>query len=259
MEFFTTIFHEIFFRPLFNGLIVFYNLIPGNDFGIAIVLLTCLIRLVFFPLSQKAITSQKALALLQPEIREIQEKHKNDKEKQSRLVMDIYRKHKINPFSGCLPILIQLPIFIALYQVFLKGLDAKNLSLLYTFVPSPDTIHPFLFNFIDLSLKSSATFFGILIALLAGASQFVQSKTLPRLAPLKGGTSPPGGNADFSRAFQDQMTFFMPIFTVVILWNFPVGLGLYWLTSTLFSIGQQLLPVVTLKANQNHDDRSIHP
>src|SRR4030042_4633723 len=113
MSFIILVFNEILYRPLFNGLIFLYNSIPYHDFGVAIILLTLIIRFVLYPLNQKAMRSQKALNELQPQIKEIQTKHKNDRAKQSQSLMDLYKANNINPASGCLPILIQLPVLIA--------------------------------------------------------------------------------------------------------------------------------------------------
>ena len=109
------IFNELIYRPLFNSLVFFYNIIPGHDFGLAIIALTILIRFALYPLSQKAIKSQKALSEIQPKIKEIQKQHQNDRAQQTKAMMEFYQKNKINPFSGCLPLLIQFPVFIGLY------------------------------------------------------------------------------------------------------------------------------------------------
>ena len=120
------IFNQFLYQPLFNVLIFFYNVIPGHDLGVAIILVTLLIRVVLFPLSKKGIKSRKALEELQPKIKEIQNKHK-DKEERARQMMTFYKENKVNPASGCLPLLVQLPIFIALYWV-LKNISEMIIS-----------------------------------------------------------------------------------------------------------------------------------
>ena len=114
-------YNTVLYQPLFNALILLYEYFPGHDFGIAIVVLTLIIRFALYPSSAQAIKSQEAMARLQPKIKELQDKYKDNKEQQAKEIMELYQKEKINPFSGCLPLLIQLPILIALYQVFLKG------------------------------------------------------------------------------------------------------------------------------------------
>ena len=125
MEFFIGIYNAILYKPLFNILVAFYEYLPGQDFGVAVIALTVFIKVVLYPLGTMSIRSQKNLSQLQPKIKEIQEKYKDDKEKQMKETMQLYKKEKVNPFSGCLPIIIQLPILIALYQVFWLGLQAE--------------------------------------------------------------------------------------------------------------------------------------
>jgi len=172
MGFIVTIFNEVLYRPLFNGLVFLYNNLPFHDFGLVIILLTVIIRLILYPLNQKAIKSQKALSTLQPKIKEIQQKFKGDRTKQSQALMDLYRTNNINPASGCLPLLIQLPILIALYQVFWNGLDPERLNTLYSFISRPEMINPMFLGLVDLS-KSN-----YLMAILAGALTFVQTKMM---------------------------------------------------------------------------------
>jgi len=229
------IFNEAFYRPLFNGLIFLYNAIPYHDFVLAIILLTIIIRLILYPLNQKAIKSQKALNDLQPQIKEIQAKYKSDRAKQSTELMALYRQKGINPASGCLPLLIQLPVLFALYRVFWNGLKPESLNSLYSFISRPDLINPWFLSLIDLS-KSNW-----LMAFLAGALTFVQSKMM---APSQSKNNAAG---DFTAMFSRQMVYFMPIMTVVIAWKLPAGLALYWIVITLFGIVQQYL--ITRKKN----------
>src|SRR3989338_6280048 len=103
-------FHVILYQPLFNLLIGIYNTIPGNDLGIAIILMTLIIRILFIPLSIKALVSQRKMALVQPKLQELQTRYKDDKQKLASESMALYKEHGVNPFSGCLPLLIQLPV-----------------------------------------------------------------------------------------------------------------------------------------------------
>lgn len=228
MNFITIAFNEVLYRPLFNGLIFLYNAIPPHDFGVAIILLTIIIRLILYPLNQKAITSQKALGELAPQIKELQNKHSADKVKQSQALMELYKKNNINPASGCLPLLIQLPILIALYQVFLNGLKPESLSALYSFIGSPGTIDPMFLGLISLANANAV------LAILAGVFTFWQSKMMA------GFQAPAAGQgSDFSAALNKQMLYFMPLFTVFIAWRLPAGLTLYWVATTLIGVLQQ--------------------
>lgn len=121
MDFLIISFNTILYQPLFNALIFLYQFLPGKDFGIAIIALTIIIRFLFYPLMAKSLKSQKIISDLQPKIQEIQQKYKNDREKQGKEMIKLYQKEKVNPFGGCLPLLVQLPILIALYRVFIGG------------------------------------------------------------------------------------------------------------------------------------------
>lgn len=233
MQFFIDIFNIFLYRPLFNVLVFLYEYLPGYDFGVAVIVLTIIIRFLLYPLMTQSIKSQKLLSDLQPKIQEIQSKYKNEKERQGQAMMELYKKEKINPFGGCLPLLIQLPILIALYQVFWKGLRPEQLNNLYSFVHSPGQIDPFFLGIINLGEAS------IVLAFLAGITQFFQTKMMTP----KTKKAQQGGDqmAKFSDMMQKQMLYLMPIFTVFILWKLPAALAVYWIITALFSIAQQYL------------------
>jgi len=226
--FLVDIFNIFLYRPLFNFLVLIYNYLPGHDFGMAIIILTIIIRIIIYPLSVKALNSQKTLQKLQPQLQEIQKKYKNDKEKQSRETLELYRKEKINPFSGLFLALVQLPILIALYNVFWNGLKSGELSNLYNFVLNPVNINSMFINLVDLSKPN------LIFAVLAGIIQFFQTKML-----IPDQNKNQGQKPDISSKMQKQMVYFFPIITVIILFNLPSALGLYWIVSGLFSIVQQ--------------------
>jgi YidC/Oxa1 family membrane protein insertase len=235
-------FYIILYQPLFNALVLLYNYIPGHDFGIAIVFLTLVIRFILFPISIKAINSQKGLQKLQPKIQELQKKYKDDKEKQAKEILELYKSEKINPFSGLLLALIQLPILIALYQVFWNGLNPKELMALYSFVANPGQINALFVHLIDLSKPN------LILAILAGLTQYFQTKMV---LPKNGPTAEKKGNGpDFSQVMQKQMVYFLPVFTVIILVSLPSALGLYWTVSGLFSVVQQYFVLKEDKKNK---------
>jgi YidC/Oxa1 family membrane protein insertase len=187
---------------------------------------------MLYPLMAQSIRSQKALTELQPKIQEIQQKYREDKEKQAWAMMELYKKEKINPFGGLLPLFIQLPILIALYRVFWKGLQPEAMGLIYGFVPNPGAIDPAFLGLINLGQAS------LVLAVLAGITQFVQSKMMmPKSQKLVRNDK----TAQFSDMIQKQMLYFFPIFTVFILWRLPAAIALYWIITALFSILQQYL------------------
>ncbi|MCK5211168.1 membrane protein insertase YidC, partial [Candidatus Parcubacteria bacterium] len=111
-------FQTFFYQPVLNLLVFLYNIVPGNDLGIAIILLTVVIKLLLLPLSKKSIKSQKALQDLQPQTEELKKKFKDNKEAMSKAMLELYKKNKVNPFSSCLPLIVQLPFLFAVFRVF---------------------------------------------------------------------------------------------------------------------------------------------
>jgi len=232
----STVFHTALYRPLFNALVLIYNFLPGHDLGIAIIVLTCIIRILLYSSTVKSLKSQKALQELQPKIKEIQDKFKKDKGEQGKAMMELYKREKINPLSGCLPVLFQLPILIALFLV-LKGLAGNSSSLdpslFYSFVPFLKEVNSSFLGIIDLTVPC------YVLAVAAGIFQFFQTKMITG----KNKTSPASSKkgADFSQIMQKQMLYLFPIFTMMILWRLPSAIALYWMTTSLFSIGQQYI------------------
>lgn len=214
------IFNAIFYQPLFKALFLLYTYLPGHDFGVAVIVLTVLVKLVLYPLGAKGIKSQRAMQELQPKIKEIQERFKNDKTRQAKETMDLYKKEKINPFSGFALLLVQLPILFALFRLFWKGIEKL------------EGVNADFLGMVNLAESS------VILVILAGAAQFWQAKTQ---APPSLPKANSAGNLDFSSMMQKQMLYLFPLFTVFILWRMPSAIALYWLTTTLFTILQQYI------------------
>ncbi len=224
-------FNLILYQPLFNGLVLLYEFFPGRDFGVAVIILTILIKTILYPLGTLSIKSQKALTGLQPKLEEIQKKYTKDREKVVRETLELYKREKINPFSGFLPLLIQLPILIALFQVFWRGFGPEQLTYLYNFVPRSSSIDTTFLGMLDLASPH------LLLAALAGATQFFQTKMItPQTS-----SGQAQKIANFSKMMQKQMLYFFPAFTVLILWRLPSAIGLYWTVTSIFTIFQQHL------------------
>lgn len=232
------IYNEFLWRPLFNGLVWFYTVLPGQDLGLAIIALTIVIRLILFVPLLKAQKAQRGLALLQPEIKKIQEQFKNDKAAQGKALTELYARHNLNPFSGCLIMLLQLPILIALFNVFRSGLEPSMLSYLYSFVPDPGRLDPVSFNLIDLSKGN------IYLGVPAALSQFWQTKLT--VSP----STPPKDKNNFSQAMQWQMTYVLPALILVWSYTLPSALTLYWTTLNIFGIVQEVLAKPVKKIQQ---------
>lgn len=235
------LFHEGLYRPLFNALILIYDFLPLRDLGLAIILLTVLVRLILYPLVTRQFRSQKAMADLQPKLQEIKKKYPN-REEQTKKTMELYKAEGIHPASGCLPLLIQLPVLIALYRVFFDGLNPSSLSALYDWVTKPETINPIAFGFLNLA-KSN-----VVLAVAAGVAQFIQTKMmLPKNQPSVKKSEEP----DLASMMNTQTLYVMPVLTVVIGLRFPAGLSLYWVVTTLLGILQQTL----INKEHGHDSK----
>ena len=218
-------YNDIIYRPLLNLLVFFYNIIPGHDIGIVIIVVTVVIRLILAPSFHKSLKSQKAMNDLQPKLNEMREKHKNDKEAQAKAMMELYKEHKINPLSSCLPLLLQLPILIGLFQVFRVALGGHYIAGLYSFIKAPTSISAMFLGLVDLSKPS------IIFGVIAGLAQFWQSKMMmPKAA----------GQDATMKAMQMQTTYVLPVISMIIAIRLPAGLPLYWIVTTLFAVGQQI-------------------
>lgn len=226
------IFHVVFYEPILNLLVFLYNIIPGHDIGLAIIAMTVIIKAILLPLSKQSIKSQKSLQQLQPKIDELKKKHANNKEELGRAMMQLYKQEKVNPFSSCLPLLIQLPFLWAVFMVFRDGLSNQALTDIYSFISQPGVINPISLGLVDLSKPN------IVLAILAGAAQFWQAKMMITKRPEV--KSPGAKDEDMMAIMNKQMLYMMPILTVVIGMTFPGGLALYWLVTTVLTALQQL-------------------
>jgi len=225
------LFQTFFYQPILNLLIFFYNYVPGHDLGLAIILLTIVIKLILYPLSRQSIKSQKALRDLQPKLNKIKEKYKGDREALGKATLALYRDNKINPFSSCLPLLVQIPFFFAVFRVFRDELNHQSLNLIYPFLEKPETLNTFFFNIVDLSHPSK------ILAVLAGLAQFWQTKMLMAKKPAI--KAPEAKDENMTAILNKQMLYFMPALTVFFGFTFPGGLALYWLVTTLLTVAQQ--------------------
>ncbi|MDP1689311.1 MAG: YidC/Oxa1 family membrane protein insertase [bacterium] len=244
-----SILYQIFYQPLFNVFFVLfffiYDNISFNDFGIAIIVLTLTVRVVLYPLFHKGMYHQTAMQRLSPKIKEVQDKHKGNMQKQTEALWELYREHKVNPFSGLLFIIIQLPIFIAMYGL-ISGV-ASNASLpLYSFVAPRQGINDMFLGLINMHESS------IFLIVVAVVLQFFQAKySLPKVSE---------ENKNKELTPQEQvgrnMMYIMPGMTAVILWNFPSAFALYWAATAGLSIIQQYFVNKTILHKKELSDKS---
>ncbi|MBI3626588.1 membrane protein insertase YidC [Candidatus Uhrbacteria bacterium] len=218
---FLHLYNIILYQPLYNLLVFLYNVIPGHDLGIGIILITVLIRSILLPFTKHQVQAQKSMQDLQPKIDALKAQYPNDKEKLGKEMMRLYKEEKVNPVSSCLPLLVQLPIFYAVYRVFRDGLKSVNGALLYPFIANPGHL-----------------------STLAGAAQFWQTRMLLVKRPPREATATGVKGAkdeDTMAMVNKQMMYIMPVMTIFIGVSLPSGLSLYWLITTLISVAQQHL------------------
>lgn len=222
-------FNTFFYEPILNGLIATLGFLPIHDIGLAVIILTVIVRFIIFPLSHKATVTQKKIKDLEPELKDLKEKYK-DKKDQAEKIMELYKKHGINPFSlvSILALLLQIPIFFAMYKVFIGGMDFDH-ALLYSFVSVPAEISKNFLGFIDVTQKN------FILAALAGISQFIQIKLA--IPPIKAEDVKRGDfKSELGRSMNLQMRYFMPAIIFFVATRLPAALSLYWLTMNVFSI-----------------------
>lgn len=237
------LFNTVLYEPLFNALIFLYDVVPGGDIGVAIILLTLAIKLVLLWPSHSSIKAQKELQEVQPKIQELQEKYKDNREELGRKMMEFYKENKVNPLSSCLPLLVQLPVLWALYRVFFNGLQTveggilapEQLEHLYGSLQvtyATQAIDPTFLGFVDLSQSGN-----IILALIAGGFQFWQAWMLSRRRTAMQGKGT--GDENMAAGINKQMTYIFPVVTIIFAFQFPAGLAVYWIVSTIFMIVQQ--------------------
>jgi YidC/Oxa1 family membrane protein insertase len=204
---------DIISKPLLLTLNFFNGFL--HNYGLSIILLTILIKILFWPLTNKSFKSMKGMQKLQPEIAALKEKHKDNREEFARQQMELFKRHKVNPLGGCLPMLLQIPVFIALYRALMDSIELRHADFISFWIN-------------DLSAKDPT----YIAPLIMGASMFLQQKMTPT-------TLDPA---------QARIMMFMPVIFTVMMMNFPSGLVIYWLVNNLISIAQQVY------INKKHTD-----
>lgn len=237
-------FDLILVKPMINALVLFYSFIPFHDFGLAIILLTLIIRAVLWPLQGQTLRSQKALNKLQPGIKKISEKYKNDPKKVQAMTLELYKEKEVNPLSSCLPTLIQLPLLFALFYALIKFKNPDFIKLadpttglpgyLYIWVKDLGFVksalsQPFTTNLFGLVSLAKPNIF---LAIVAGATQFLQTKLMT-----------PKNQAASGQAAQtmNMMLYMFPALTVFIGLTLPGALPLYWIITSGAAALQQWL------------------
>ena len=228
----STFFHAVFYDPIYNALVALVAVVPGSDVGIAVILVTIIIRLMLLPFSLSAARTQRAMKVLEPKIKELKEMHKGNKEKEALETLSLYREARVNPFSSILTVFIQIPVLLALYFVFYYDpFPAIDAVLLYSFTPVPDVISLEFLGIISVAGKS------MVLAFLAGITQFFQA----HLA--LSGTMKPSDTKnmqnDFQRVMGMQLKYVFPFIIAVISYTTSGAIALYFITTNLAGAVQE--------------------
>jgi len=236
----TSLWNTFLYEPIYNALIFIINNVTFGDVGFAIIIVTIIVKVALFPLTRKSARSQILMKKMEPELKKIKQDFPN-KEEQAKKTMELYKKYKTNPFSGCLVVLLQMPVIFALYYVFYKGLTIDE-SLIYSFIQVPTNLSTNFLGIFELGEKS--LFFGI----LTGLSQFVQgylaSPSKPKqVEVIKDKELIKDNKSDFqdqlSESMQMNVRYILPIFIGFIAWKISAAVALYWTVSNIFTIVQE--------------------
>lgn len=224
------LFHNVLYVPIYNLLIFFVDIVPNGDVGIAVIIVTIIVKLIVAPFSVSAMKTQRRMKFIEPQMKELREKYKGDRQELAMKTMELYKNNGIKPFSSILATFLQLPIIIALYLVFRhEHLLSPNASLIYHFVALPTHISPLFLGYFP------TTGHTIILAALAAAAQFLQARiTIP--VPEKDANA--SSTEEFTRAMSMQSRFILPVIIGVIAYT-AGALALYFITSSIAGIIQE--------------------
>ena len=227
----STFFHAFFYNPIYNALVALMAIVPGGDVGIAVIILTIIIRLILLPFSLSAARTQRAMKTLEPKIKELKEKHKGDKEKEALETLSLYREAKVNPFASILTVFIQIPVLLALYWVFIyEPFVTLDTARLYALTPLPHVVSLQFLGIISVSGKS------LILAILAGVTQFLQAHMALSGTMKPSGT---GTQADFQRVIGMQLKYVFPFLIGTISYTTSGAIALYFIATNLAGVAQE--------------------
>jgi len=236
------LFNSFFYNPIYNLLVFLVHLMPNGDVGLAVLIITIIVRFVLLPFSLSATRTQQTMGALEPQLKEIRKIHKNDKTTQAEKTMALYREAKVNPFASIISVILQIPILIALYFVFLhEAFPTIDAKLLYDFVPIPTIVSMKFLGIIDIAGKS------IILAALAGITQYIQATLALARAKQPENKKGKGATMDFSRMMSNQVRFIFPFIIAAIAYSTSGAIALYFVTTNTFGAFQELYVQHTLK------------
>ncbi|HUD02874.1 MAG TPA: YidC/Oxa1 family membrane protein insertase [Candidatus Paceibacterota bacterium] len=231
------IFETILIAPLYNAFIFLIGIMPGGDVGLAIIAMTIVVRAVFYPAFSASIRTQMAMAAIQGDLDEINRKYKDNPDEKAKHTMELFKTKEVRPFAGFVAILVQIPIFIALYYALIReGLPHVETRLLYSFVHVPVLVNTNFFGLMNLLSPHN-----ILLALIVAGLQYAVVK-LSLVRTKRATTTPLAPEKAQAQAMQQNMMLYaMPVLYIFIVYSFPAAAGLYFATSNVISLGQEFL------------------
>lgn len=229
-------FHTLFYAPIYNLLVFFLAHVPGQEIGVAIILVTIVVKLILYPIKKSGDVTQYNLKKIEKELGFLKEKHKADPKKSGEEMMLLYKREKINPFASIFALILQIPVFFALYKVFSHKLIADPASL-YSFISFPEHVSTVAFGFLDVTAHY------LYVGIAAGISSYFLARR--QTSALKGLSSDSSKTPTFQeqlgKTMQTQLLYVIPFIVGFSATYFPAALGLYWITNNIISILQDVL------------------
>jgi len=276
------IFELIIVQPLFNLLMLLYVLIPGADFGVSIILFTIMLRLVMYPLVKRQLHQTKAMRKLQPELEQIKKRTKGNRQLQSLQMMELYKRHGVSPFRSIGIMLVQLPIFIALYyviRIFALHRDqladytygfVQHIGAVKHIIENPSAFNEKLFGLVDLTQQAFSNgrvdVFLVVLAVVAAIGQYIQSKqTMPQVGDKRrlrdilkaAADGQEADQSDINNAIMGKMIFVLPFFMLFVMLSLPGAISLYYATTTIVAVIQQA--IILREDEEELEELADHP
>jgi YidC/Oxa1 family membrane protein insertase len=240
-----SLFHTFFYDPIYNLLVFLVGIVPGGSIALAVIGATIVVKIILLPVSLSAVRTQLALKKIDPAIKELREKFKNNRQKQAEEMLALYKEHKVNPFASILSLFIQLPIIIALSLVFFReAFPAIDLTILYSFVQVPETFNLLFLGLIPMDERSIA------LALIAGVTQYLQ---ISYAMPIPEKQEKPSFQEEFARGMALQMRYILPFIIAVVAFTVSAAIALYFITSNVVALLQEWYVRKTIK--KPHEER----
>lgn len=231
-------FDAVIYNPLYNAVVFLVGALPTHDLGVAVIVLTILVRIILMPLARRAVETQRAMKQITPEVEALKKKYKKNSPEQSQAIFALYKERNIHPFASIGLTFLQLPVLFGLYWVFLKaGFPEINAAILYPFVHEPSVVNIHFLGFMDMTATHN-----IVLAILVAISQFVYTRLSMGPREVKPESTPVEASLseDMAKSFDMQARYILPVTFGIISYFLAAAAPLYWTTANVFMIAQEL-------------------